>query len=433
MLIEFTVGNYRSFKDPAMLSLIATKIISQDKQLDEENVIEVPGGLNLLTSAAVYGANASGKSNLVEAINFMRLFVLGSAEGTRATGGIRVEPFRLSTETVSRPSYFEIVFIAGDHQYRYGFEASRERVHREWLYHVPSIREARLFERDGEHITLSGVFREGRGLEEKTRPNALFLSVVAQFNGDTARTIANWFLDLDVISGLDDTWLRDTTLSLWDDPEGLAQVARFVRGLDLSIEDLELEQDQRLIEQYRAEFPELFAPDKDWKMPSAYRVKTTHRRFDEAGNLQGTELFDLDKHESEGTRKLFALSGTLLASLGCGTALIADEFDARLHPLITRRLIELFNSREHNPRHAQLVITTQDTNLLDNRLFRRDQIWFTEKDRFGVTHLYSLAEFRGVRNDASFERDYVRGRYGAIPFLGDLGRLAGDGNGQTTS
>jgi hypothetical protein len=433
MLIEFTVGNYRSFKDPATLSMVATKIVSQDKRLDQENVIEVPGGPDLLTSAAVYGANASGKSNLVEALNFMRSFVLGSAEGTRATGGIRVEPFRLSTETINRPSHFEIVFVALDRQYRYGFEASRDRVHREWLYYVPSAREARLFEREGERISLSSVFREGRGLEEKTRPNALFLSVAAQFNGDTARTITNWFLDMDVISGLDDTWSRDTTLTLWDDPDGFAQVARFVKGLDLNIEDLKLEQDQRLIEQYRAEFPDLFAPDRDWKMPGAHRIKTMHRRFDATGNLQGVELFDLDNHESEGTRKLFALSGALLASLACGTELIADEFDARLHPLITRRLIELFNSREHNPRRAQLVITTQDTNLLDNRLFRRDQIWFTEKDRFGATHLYSLAEFRGVRNDASFERDYVRGRYGAIPFLGDPGRLTGNGDGQTTN
>jgi hypothetical protein len=433
MLIEFTVGNYRSFKDLATLSLVATKVVSQDKRLDEENVTEDPSGLKLLTSAAVYGANASGKSNLIEALNFVRSFVLGSAKETRATGGIRVEPFRLSTETVGRPSYFEIVFTVQDRQYRYGFEVSRERVHREWLYHVPTIREARLFERDGDQITLSSAFKEGRGLEGKTRPNALFLSVVAQFNGDTARTITNWFLDMDIISGLDDSWSRSTTLSLWDDPEGFAQVAHFVKGLDLSIEDLQLEQDQRLIEQRRAESPELFAPGTDWKMPGAYRVKTLHRRFDEAGNRQGAELFDLDNHESEGTRKLFALSGTLLGSLGMGTVLIADEFDARLHPLITRRLIELFNSQEHNPRHAQLIFTTQDTNLLDNRLFRRDQIWFTEKDRFGATHLYSLAEFKGVRNDASFEKDYVRGRYGAIPFLGDLGRLAGDGNGQTTS
>jgi hypothetical protein len=396
-------------------------------------VIGDPSGLKLLTSAAVYGANASGKSNLIEALNFVCSFISVSARGTRATGGIRVEPFRLSAETVGRPSYFEIVFTAQDHQYRYGFEVSRERVHREWLYHVPTVREARLFERDGDQITLSGAFKEGRGLEEKTRPNALFLSVVAQFNGAIARTITNWFLDMDIFSGLDDSWLRDTTLGLWDDPEGFSQVTRFIKDLDLSVEDLKLEQDQHMIERYRSQFPEKFAPGVDWKMPGAYRIKTEHRKFDAAGNPIGTEVFDLDEHESEGTRKLFALSGTLLGALALGSVVVADEFDARLHPLVTRRLIELFNSREHNPQHAQLIFTTQDTNLLDNRLFRRDQIWFTEKDRFGATHLYSLAEFKGVRNDASFEKDYVRGRYGAIPFLGDLGRLAGDGNGEKTA
>ena len=129
-----------------------------------------------------------------------------------------------------------------------------------------------------------------------------------------------------------------------------------------------------------------------------------HTTYDAAGQPSGSAVFDLDRQESEGTRKLFSLSGPLLAALGGGTPFVADEFDARLHPIMTRKLVELFNSRRTNPRSAQLIFTTQDANLLDNRLFRRDQIWFTEKDRFGATHLYSLAEFKGVRNDASFRR-----------------------------
>jgi AAA15 family ATPase/GTPase len=163
--------------------------------------------------------------------------------------------------------------------------------------------------------------------------------------------------------------------------------------------------------------PEYFASEGEHVIPGAYRIKTLHMIYDAAGQPSGSAVFDLDRQESEGTRKLFALSGPLLAALASGTPFVADEFDARLHPIMTRKLVELFNSRQTNPRGAQL-----------NRLFRRDQIWFTEKDRQGATHLYSLAEFRGVRNDASFRKDYIKGRYGAIPFLGDLGRLGGNGD-----
>jgi len=148
-------------------------------------------------------------------------------------------------------------------------------------------------------------------------------------------------------------------------------------------------------------------------------VKTSHTKYGEDNRPVGREVFDLDKHESEGTKKLFALAAPLIDTLKLGRVLIVDELDARLHPLLTREIVSLFNSNKTNPNHAQLVFTTQDTNLLDNRFLRRDQVWFTEKDRQGVTRLYSLAEYK-VRNDASFERDYILGRYGAIPYLGDL-------------
>ena len=429
MLIEFTVGNYRSFKEPVSLSMVASKLVSQDQQLDENTIFEPPGGPRLLTSAVIYGANASGKSNLVDALDLMQLLVLDSARRAQATGGIPVEPFGLSTETVTRPSYFEIAFrTSTGTRYRYGFEADRERVHREWLYHVPTIREALLFEREGDQARLGAAFKEGRGLAEKTRPNALFLSVVAQFNGRTAGLISNWFLDAEIISGLDDQAARLETLSIWHDPPGFTEIASFLKSLDLSIDDVRLEVDPREVARVQDAMPEYFASKGEHVIPGAYRVKTLHRTYDAAGQPAGSAVFDLDRQESEGTRKLFALSGPLLAALASGTPFVADEFDARLHPIMTRKLVELFNSRQTNGLGAQLIFTTQDANLLDNRLFRRDQIWFTEKDLQGATHLYSLAEFRGVRNDSSFGKDYIKGRYGAIPFLGDLGRLGGNGD-----
>ena len=148
-------------------------------------------------------------------------------------------------------------------------------------------------------------------------------------------------------------------------------------------------------------------------------IQTAHKKFDENGRTVELEIFNLHSEESDGTEKLFYMTGPLLDVLSKGSILFIDEMEARLHPLITRALIGLFNSKENNPKGAQLVCTTHDTNLLSNKLFRRDQIWFSEKDHFGCSHLYSLAELK-VRNDASFESEYFEGRYGAIPFLGNV-------------
>jgi AAA15 family ATPase/GTPase len=151
-------------------------------------------------------------------------------------------------------------------------------------------------------------------------------------------------------------------------------------------------------------------------------VEFIHRKFDQNGDFQEFKSFDLETFESEGTRKIFALAGYLVAALKEGSSLIVDELDARLHPLISQAIVKLFNSNETNPNNAQLIFMTHDTNLLSNKLFRRDQIWFTEKNYYGATALYSLAEYN-IRNDASFESDYIKGRYGAIPYLGDLSNL----------
>ncbi len=403
MLIEFSVGNFRSFRDKATFSMVAANLSAKEKVLDENNTFEPEGGPRLLTSAAVYGANASGKSNLVRAMGFMREFVLNSPKGTRPTGGIDVEPFRLSTTTASQPSHFEIVFIAEGRRYRYGFEVTSERVEREWLFHVPRSREARLFERMENNIQLGGGFKEGREIDEHTRPNALFLSVVAQFNGPIAQAVTQWFRTLGLAPGLEDVGMRSYTLRSFVDGAYRDDIRELMKRLDLGIEDVIVER--------------IAAPDYE-----PYAVRTMHKCSDNGDQGAAQEVFDLESQESEGTQKLFALAGPLANALRSGHLLVIDEFDARLHPLMTREIASLFNSSTTNPHHAQLIFTTQDTNLLDNRFFRRDQIWFTEKDRFGATHLYSLAEFK-VRNDASFERDYVRGRYGAIPFLGELRQI----------
>lgn len=424
MLIEFSVGNFRSFKDSVTLSMVAAKLSSKDKALDENNVFEAAGAPPLLTSAAIYGANASGKSNLVAAMAFMREFVLNSHKETQPTGAIDVERFRLSPETVSEPSHFEMVFVADGTRYRYGFEVTPERVEREWLFSVPSTREAKLFERFGDDIDLSERFREGREIEARTRSNALFLSVVAQFNGLVAQRVLRWFRQMGIASGLQDRGMRLYTMRRFFDGTHRDDIRELIRRLDLGIEDVVVEKTSAPAELDLPDgMPEALrtalATLRDLPGSEFYAVRTIHRR---AGNGEAPaiqEVFDLDDQESEGTKKLFSMAGPLVKALKEGQLLVVDELDARLHPLMTREIISLFNSRQTNPQHAQLIFTIQDTNLLDNRLLRRDQIWFTEKDRQGATQLYSLAEFR-VRNDEAFERNYIQGRYGAVPFLGDL-------------
>ncbi len=410
MLIEFSVGNYRSFKETVTFSMVAAKLKAKDSKLDEQNIFNAEGELNLLKSAAIYGANASGKSNFISAFSFVKSFILSSAKEMQAEELIDVEPFRLDTESEVKPSFFELVLLLEGRKYRYGFEVNSQRVISEWLFYSATSKETKLFTRDSGRIILSQGFRDGKGIVEKTRDNALFLSVLAQFNSSVALIILRFISRMGIVSGLHEIGIRKITFSGLQEDENKLEIVGLIKKLDLGIDDIEIEK------------------VKKTQGISQIFFRTLHKKYDSNGHATSTEMFDLDKHESEGTKKLFSLAGTLLTILKSGRTLVVDELDARLHPLITCAIIRLFNSNETNPNNAQLIFTTHDTNLLSNTIFRRDQIWFAEKNKQGATSLYSLAEFK-VRNDASFEKDYIQGRYGAIPFIGDFSKLMGKSNG----
>jgi uncharacterized protein len=423
MLIEFSVGNYRSFKEKVTFSMVAANLVSQDKNLDINNVFAVDKELSLVKSAAIYGANASGKSNLAKALQFMKWFMVNSSKETQSTEAIGVEKFRLSTETDDQPSFFEIVFLLDGQQHRYGFTADREKVRSEWLYYVPKTRETKLFDRLEDKFDVAKVYK-GDGIASKTRDNALFLSVSAQFNVVKAESILHWLmLRLNLISGLDDTkFLNDTINDLFR-TDIYEEVIKLIDRFDLSIvgvrqkptyADIRLEKATSSGKD-RKEILEIIRRSFDTLM-SDRMIETIHQKFNSDREIVSLESFDLSANESAGTQKLFALASFLVDTLKYGRVLIIDEFDARLHPLMSRSIVELFNSNETNPNNAQLIFMTHDTNLLSNKIFRRDQIWFTEKDRYGATALYSLAEYK-VRNDASFESDYIKGKYGAIPYI----------------
>ena len=432
MLLEFSVGNYRSFHGPVTLSMQAAKLTATDKRLDQGNVFQA-NGARLLRSAAIYGANASGKSNLVRAMQFMRRFVLGSSRESQAEEATGVERFRLSTEAREKPAYFQIVFYLEGRRYRYGFEADEGRVQSEWLYHARQ-RETQLFVREGDQFDLSSVFREGKGLGKRTRDNALFLSVVAQFNGPTATALLRWFrAEFNIISGLRDVAYGPYTLRRFEKSEAFRQRAlAFVRDADLAISGIDVETRpyggtqvpaglRGLLRESASVLAdrETAKPDIEVEDLAAIQVRTWHQVFDREHRPEGWETFDLGEQESEGTQKIFYLLSPLMDTLEYGKVLVIDEMEARLHPFITRAVIELFHSTETNPHNAQLIFCTHDAGLLSTCIFRRDQIWFTEKDRYGATDLYSLAELK-VRNDASFGKDYIAGKYGAVPFIGGL-------------
>jgi uncharacterized protein len=423
MLIEFSVGNYRSFKETVTFSLVAAKLKAKDQTLDDQNSFNTESDFSLLKSAAIYGANASGKSNLISALAFMREFTLNSSKESQSWELINTEPFRLAVETAGKPSFFELVFLLGTKKYRYGFEVNSRKVVSEWLFYSPTNKESKLFTRDLNGIVCSSAFKEGKGITEKTRDNALFLSVVAQFNGAIAQEVLGWFRSLGIMSAQPDSRNRQDTVERFQEEGNRLEIIRFIKSLDLGIEDIQLEGVKPQLSLFLDHVRNIQS-----KIKERVFIRTIHKKYDSDGLSNTIEKFDLDDNESDGTKKLFSLSGALIDALSQSRILVIDELDARLHPLITSAIIRLFNSNETNPNNAQLIFTTHDTNLLSNTIFRRDQIWFTEKTKQGATSLYSLAEFK-VRNDASFEKDYIQGRYGAIPFIGDFQKLIGKSNG----
>ncbi len=413
MLIEFKVGNCLSFKDIVTFSMVAASI----KEHKHTHVFNAKN-FQLLKNAVVYGANASGKTNLIKAISFMRSFVINSSKESQAEEKINISRFKLSSETDEKPSFFEITFIHQDTRYRYGFEADNEKVLSEWLFHTKT-RESKLFTREGNHFELSRLFKkEGKGLEFKTRDNALFLSVAAQWNGKLSLEILKWFTHhLLVIPALING--NGITMDFMAEDNQLKdKVLEFLKVADLGIDEIKIEKTKM--------------PVDDLTMTNLRRkpgilkkqhidIKTFHKKFDDNGKIVSIEEFKMDEDESEGTKKLFSLIGLVVDTINNGKVLIVDELDTQLHPLITTYIINMFNSTDKNPNNSQLIFNTHDTNFLSNRLFRRDQIWFTEKNSKGATDLYSLVEYNfQVRKDESYGKNYIIGKYGAIPFMGYL-------------
>lgn len=424
MLVEFRVQNFRSFRDEQVLSLVA----SSDDSL-KENLISV-GKLSLLKTAGVYGPNASGKSNLIKAVDAMRSMVVNSA-ATETRERTILTAFRLDPKWSKRPSTFEVVFYHDGSRYQYGFSADEKTVSREWLYAYPKGYPQLWFERSQRKRAAKPEFKFGAYLKgdkasmaSATRRNVLFLSMANQWNNEQLSAVHGWF----------DTYLRPVqTGGRWPPvtarmllrsrtpKRGESAVSEFVTRLlqsaDLGIhgvdvEKVDLEKFTDLVKDIPSDIRQRILDDVSLKVDMLHRCKETG----ESVRIPLTE-------ESDGTRRFFELLGPWLETVTSGYTVFIDELEASLHPMLTRELVKFIHSPLINDQGAQVIFCTHDTTLLDPELFRRDQIWFTEKSSNGATQLYSMADYkeRKVRKGEAMQKGYLSGRYGAIPILKSFG------------
>jgi hypothetical protein len=430
MLIEFSVSNYRSILNRQTLSMVA----SSDKEHRQRNVTLVEGkNLSLLRSAVIYGANAAGKSNLLRALESLRWLIQNSATGVQEGQTLPVSPFLFSQPSTNQPSEFELIFIGEDGvRYHYCCALTADRVVKEWLVAYPQDRAQRWFEReyDAETKTESWWFgphfkaerAERKVWQEFTRANALFLSTAIQLNNAQLRPIFTWVTQKLIVLAPNINFNPFLSLELLAQKDGHDKLMRFMRAADVGIDRMELREEdmpqtpsgQLPAGAMRVHFEFNLPPGAQQPPQKIQRVLAWHKLPDSDAEV-ALELAD----ESDGTRKLFEFVGGWLRALEWGATLFVDELDRSLHPHMTRFLVDLFHGKQ-NEHGAQLVFTTHDTTLLDTDLLRRDQIWFVEKDKQRSSHFYSMLEY-SPRKDEALERGYLKGRYGAIPFIGSIG------------
>lgn len=433
MILEFSVENFLSFKDLQTLSMVGVKSF---KEHDGTNTFPLDSKYKILKSAAIYGNNASGKSNLIDAISFMRGFVKHSFRDAlldEQNSKIPLMEFLLSTETEGKPSLFEIIFTTNGKKYRYGFEATDQKILSEWLFHT-TTKETFLFKRKGQKFDINkSSFKEGLSLGSKTRNNVLFLTLVAQLNGEIASEVIEWFQNLNVINGIHDRGYKRYTINkLKTDKEFLKWLSSFVDFLEITklstdeedVKEVDIdklrhqEKDEELIN-FLSSLQKLQA-----KQPKRDRILTWHRKYDKNKMLMDTVPFDFDNQESEGTKKLIYLLGPWYDTLKNGRTLVVDELDSRLHSSLVLKLVDFFH--KENSTQAQLIFVIHNTSILNRNVLRRDQIWFVNKDQFGCSELYSLSDFSSekVRKKSAFDKNYLEGKYGAIPYFRDAMEIA---------
>ena len=407
MLLQFSVKNFRSFEKEEVLDLSASK----GSELLQSNTFDFSQSKRLLCSAVIYGPNAGGKSNLIKAIYFVQQFILLSSSAFQQEQKIPLQPFRLNAKSQSKPSEFSIDFVCGKTRFTYFLALTEDRVIREELYAYPKNYRQTWFTRKWNPSSKAYDWYQGpsfkgehKAWEQMTRANALYLSTAVQFNSKQLKPIFLWFKDQLVIllknGPVQEIYFDpDLTFQYLKNPKTAPWIHKFMECADIGIENFQL-------------------VEEDTPPLKKTAVKTQHKMLDSHQKI----FFDLFLDESDGTQRLFSQAGGWLKALREGLVLFVDELDLHLHPNIVRYLIELFHNPKTNKKNAQLVFTTHDTSLLDSDLFRRDQIWFIQKDEHQGSRLYSLLDFKPRKGEA-IGKGYLQGRYGALPFIGKYEKI----------
>lgn len=414
MLIEFRVKNFYSIQDEQVFSLVASS------QKEHKNNIFTPEkGLNLLKSVAIYGANAAGKTNLIKAFATMKKIVLKSA-GAQRGKKLPTLPFLLGDDK-DKVSEFELSFIAQNVKYTYGFSTSQEQIFNEWLFAYPNGRRQTIFTREFDEKTKQYLYEDRNLLgrkklwENSTRENALFLSTAIQLNSQQLKPVFDWFSYNSNISGIGGSPFKnslDITINIFKKrPKELLEC---LRAADLDIEDLKINEQEISSQDSPLNIPnEAVVKKSQNNKIRRVDIKTTHL------NQQGKVIdFDIIL-ESNGTLQFFAFLGPILATLNKGKILIIDELEKHLHPAMTKFIIKLFHNETINTKNAQLIFTTHETSILHKDIFRKDQIYFCEKQN-KASKFYSLSDFKGLRENIDYEKSYLLGRFGALPNLREI-------------
>ncbi|MBQ9327032.1 MAG: ATP-binding protein [Solobacterium sp.] len=410
MLLQFNVKNFLSIKDEVTLTAFANA-----SKEHEDNLI-VSGRERILPTLALYGANAAGKSNIFKALTAAILLVRRSntLQINMSTG---VEPFLFDEKTQNEKTKMDFLFVHNGKKYEYGFLADTNYIYEEYLYEYKSSRPTMIFERsEVTNYKFTSSYRHLSEYQSKNTSNKLFLCTATSWNCEETRDAYLWFAE--GIDTYDQLAIQNNQFLEYLDrnknrPEAKEFLLSMLKHAEINIQDYEFE--SNIIDNPAIPFPPGIQIDRVMLANvKQYRLDTIHQIEQSDGSIKNYKLsFD---HESDGTMLLFAYGPIIMEALEKGRTIIIDELDNSLHPNLSKYLIELFNDKEVNRNGAQLIFNSHDISLLDLSLFRRDQIYFVEKDnRTGVTDLYSLADF-SPRKSENIQKGYLQGRYGAIPF-----------------
>ncbi|ELX8377527.1 ATP/GTP-binding protein [Providencia vermicola] len=414
MLIEFSVENYFSIKEKQTISLVSGKFKELTKNVYYPDEIS---NLGILKSAVIYGANAAGKSNLLLAVRSMVDIIIHSSSNNLGEP-LPITSFKLSSKTINAPTEFEIVFIVDGVRYQYGFSATSDKIVDEWLFAYPKGRAQKWFERSWNDKTLefdwdfgSYLLGEKQVWQKSTRDNALFLSTAVQLNSEQLKPLFSWFKNSIKLSGVSG-WSNRFSASRCMD-EYKSNILNFLKSADVGINDIFVKKEKFDPNEVPNEVPDELrkAIIESMSGEDLYDISTVHI------NDEGKEVrFSLGE-ESHGTQKLFALAGPWLDALDSGYTILIDELHDALHPKLVTYLVNLFNDEEFNKKGAQLIFSTHETSILNQNIFRRDQIWFCEKNELSETNIYPLTDYSPRKGRENLEASYLDGRYGALPFI----------------